>query len=458
MKPILSLASAGKLDPYLILKYSLSESDLISSAASGAYSIVRDKLLSKKVLFVIGKGNNGADGLEMAYLASKENKNVSVMLLSEEGSAENIKRRKLTQDIDRTSSLEGYDVIVDAIFGFGFKGELSGVYKEVVDNINESGAYIISLDVPSAFKVVADETVSFTTLKLDFFEPMHRRFAGSVHLFNPGFPIDEIEASPDDIYLFTDSDISLEPFGITEYKNTRGHVAVIGGSSRYPGAPVLSIRAAIKSGAGMATLVSSSDVLELAYAHYPSIIRQKENTFDPSRYDSFVIGPGWDEGDGTLLDQVIESGKRFVVDADGIKHLKGRRLGWNGVITPHIGEWKRLCASLSISSGIGNSEELCSSLRFVAKTLQCVVVLKSSTIWICSSDKIMIYDGVNPSVAVAGSGDVLSGIIGALLCSGEDVFSSALNGVIIHQGAGRRAHDEKGYYMAEDLVEAIRGI
>lgn len=456
MKPIFSLSSAQFFDHALIDKYSLDESELVSSAAKGCYLAVRDKLLSHKVLFVVGKGNNGSDGIEMARLAARENTNVSILYISDDGNDENMRRRESVSHIDRAFSTRGFDVIVDAIFGFGFRGELSGFAREIINEINQSGAYVISIDVPSASTVIANETISLSTLKLDLYEPLHRSQTGIIHYFNPGFPSEELVFSKDDIYMVDDSDLSLKTIGITDYKNSRGHIAVVAGSDRYPGAPILTIRSAIKSGAGMASLISKQRVLDLAYAHYPSIILQSEDAFDPLRYDAIVVGPGWDYGNEGILDKVIDSGKPFVVDADGLKFLKNKKLGHKAVITPHLGEWKKLCSQLEIPSGLGESGKLCQSIREVSKRLECTIVLKSSTLWICSQERIAIYDAVNPSVGVAGSGDVLAGILGAMMCSSDDILQVAINGVIIHQMAGKQARKKNGFYMAEDLIEEIR--
>ena len=169
-----------------------------------------------------------------------------------------------------------------------------------------------------------------------------------------------------------------------------------------------------------------------------------------SSCDSFVVGPGWGEGDRKLLEGVIETGKPFVVDADGIKHLGGLKLSLRAVITPHIGEYTRLCAILEIENS--NLEE---SIRQVARTLECIVVLKSSTVLITDGDVLYVYDGANPSLGVAGSGDVLAGITGAFLACGMNPLLSAVNAVILHQRSGREAERMYGFYSAENLVDTI---
>lgn len=455
MKPVYSLKSASSLDRSLISAYALSESSLIDGAANGAYRIIKKRVLNKKVLFVIGKGNNGSDGLELARILSKESNRISILYLSDDGNDENLKRREKVSFLPRAFEVSGYDVIVDCIFGFGFKGELDGIYRDIINEINSSGSYIISLDVPSAGKIIANETVVFMANKVELLEPLSRVNSGILHLVNPGFPENELVSSNDNIYLLDDEDLDIQPFRLSDYKNTRGHIAVIGGSRKYPGAPVLSIQGAIKSGVGLATLISKKEVLSLVYSSYPSILLQEEDDIDFDKYSAIVVGPGWDSGSEPLLQRAIESQKPLVIDADGIKLLKDKHLGWNGVITPHLGEYRKLCEEFGIDTGFGDAEKLLASISYVARRLECIVVLKGSVLWISDGDKLFIYDGHNPSLGVAGSGDILSGIIGALLSSGETPLKGAVNGVILHQIAGRKAHEKYGYYMAEKLIEEI---
>lgn len=455
MRAVYSLDGAKNLDKKLIEEYSLIESELIDSAAMNAYKAVREYLIDKKVLFLIGPGNNGSDGLEMARLLAKENLNVSLFYLYDKGNDENLKRRARIDYLDRAFEFTRYDVIVDALFGFSFRGEVDEYLSEVINEVNHSGSFVISLDVPSALKIRADITVEFMVDKLLVYHPMLRAQAGRIYLRNPGFPEAEIRKSQEGIYLLEDSDQIKREVSLSDYKNTRGHLAVAGGSDRYPGAPVLSCLAAFHSGAGLVSLMSKESVMDKVFSSYPSIITSKKE-LPLADYDSILLGPGWDDGDERKLCEAIDSGRPFVVDADGLKLLNGKKLKWRGIITPHIGEYKRICRDLGVEDGMNKSDELIDSIKLVSKKLEAVVVLKSSTVWITDSDQVYIYDGANPSLGVAGSGDVLSGIIAAETLSSHDMLSSAINGVIIHQRAGKRAHERYGYYTAEELIGEIR--
>ena len=434
MRPLYSAESAKKLDHYLIEKHSLSESALIDSAAKEVFDAVRDKLLSKRVLFLIGPGNNGADGLEMARLLSRENQNISLFFLSENGSVETTKRRDKYSYINRAFEVSGYDVIVDALFGFSFRGEADDYLLEIINEVNSSGSFVISIDIPSANLIRADVTVSLMCSKLELYHPLER-------------------SRSEDSFLFDESDLSLKDIPLDGYKNTRGHVAVLGGSDSYPGAPILTSLAAFHAGAGLVTLISNDFVLERAFKHHPSIMQS--NGDDLSKFSSLAIGPGWDTGSEKLLERAISSGKNMVIDADGIKLLKDKKLGHRAILTPHIGEYKRLCSLLGIDNGLDSADSLRKSLKALSDELECVVVLKSSTVWISNGESLFVFDGANPSLGVAGSGDVLCGIIASLLAQGAELLDAAINGVIMHQSAGRRAKERYGYYSAEELIGEI---
>jgi ADP-dependent NAD(P)H-hydrate dehydratase / NAD(P)H-hydrate epimerase len=445
MLPLLSLSEASALDKALIEKCGLDESSLVSSAALGAYETYKDIFRGKSVLFVVGKGNNGSDALALAALALPSASKVSVYNHFDKGNEENERRKSLLPPSAFVDSPVPSDVIVDGLFGVKCRLPLDERTGRLVDWINSSSSVVLSLDCPSGMLVRADYTITFMCQKREMYYPRLRGNAGRITLFNPGFPPHEIKGDGS-AFLLEDGDYSVPSFGIADYKNTRGHVTVVGGSEKYPGAAVLSSLAAFHAGAGKVSVLSSPSVRNAVLSSYPSIM-VTDSLFQG---DSFVVGPGWGEGDRKLLEDVTATGKPFVVDADGIKHLGGLKLSHRAVITPHIGEYTRLCAILGIEKG-----DIEKNIRGVALTLECVVVLKSSTVLITDGDVLYVCDGANPSLGVAGSGDVLAGITGAFLASGMNPLLSAVNAVILHQRSGREAERMYGFYSAENLVDTI---
>ena len=450
MENLFSLSVSSEMDHDLISKHSLSEEKLIDGAARGAFEIFRPYIEGKDVLFLVGKGNNGSDALEMARLSMKIAKRVSVYALFETGNEENMRRRKLLGDDVFVSSIPVcLDTLVDGVFGFSFRGKMSEELEALFSQINSSSFYKIALDVPSGFSYHADATISFMCKKREMYYPENRRKCGEIFSCNPGFP--EKEYYESDTVLLNDEDYSTPSFSLFDYKNTRGHLLVFGGGGRYPGAPLISSLSAFHAGCGLVSLCSEKTVLDRVYNSHPSIMGvEKENVYKVKN-NAFLIGPGWDEGDRELIDYAMESRKPIVFDADSIKLIvKGDDFSHMAVLTPHLGEYRTLCRNLGVEDG-----DFMDKGRRVSEMLNAVIVIKTSVVWIFYKEKAFVYDGSNPSLGVAGSGDVLSGIIGAFLSSGMDVLDSSINGVILHQKCGKTLRDKLGFYTSEDLIEEV---
>ena len=450
MEALLAAEDAAALDRTLIDRYALDEAALIDGAALGAYECVR-RFLEGHLVFLVGPGNNGSDGVAMASLAAADGFSVSVCYLYENGSTENMRRRKaLPASVDVVRDASSASTVIDALFGFGFHGSADERTASLVSSIPD-GAVVISLDYPSAGIVAADITVMMTTGKLSLYHPLQRHRAGTLLTVNPGFPEAELGNSPSGAYLLSDSDSRMRRLSFTDYKNTRGHLCVIGGSERFSGALRLAVRSAFAAGAGLVTFISGSQAVR---EECPSAIKG-DGSEDLSRYDAVLVGPGWGSGNRDLFEAAFRSEQPLLIDADGLQFVPGHVFSGRAVLTPHVGEYRRLMASLSIPDGLESAETLSDSLRKAARMLEAVIVLKSSVVWITSGDDIFIYDGANPSLGVAGSGDVLAGTAAALLAEGESAERAAVDGVILHQRAGRSAAARLGYYSAEELVTEI---
>ncbi len=448
MLPLLTLSQSSSLDKSLIAKCGLDEHALVSNAALGAFESYKEIFTGKRVLFVVGKGNNGSDALALASLSLSVAFSVSVYCHFDSGNDENERRRRALPSSLFVDEIVESDVIVDGLFGVKCRLPLDERTEALIGRINSSGSIVIALDCPSAFLVRADYTITFMCQKEEMYLPDKRAFCGRITLFNPGFPSSLIRVDGTS-FLLEEEDYNPPQFNLDDYKNSRGHVCVIAGSDRYPGAAIMAALSAFHSGAGKVSVLSSEKVRNAVLSSYPSIMTAAEDSLFSS-FDSFVVGPGWDEGRGELLEKVNESGKCYVVDADGIKHLKGMLCSHHAVITPHPGEFRNLLSLLSIDEG-----NIVDNVKKVSNTLECIVVLKGVTVIISDGERVFFVDGINPSLGVAGSGDVLSGVIGAFLASGYAPLSAALNGVLLHQKSGRRAHEAYGFYSAEDLIRTI---
>ena len=409
----------------------------------GAFQLA-GPLFRGRIVLAIGPGNNGSDGIELASILHEEGYDASVLYYTENGNAENMRRREaLDPAIPIVSSLAGFDTVVEALFGFGIDPG-RGEFRTLLSTI-DSRAEVIALDVPAGFAFDADATVTFMAPKAEMYLPGLRGRCGRILRFNPGFPEEGLDGSS--IHLLSDDDSAIRRISLADYKNSRGHVLAIGGSRRFPGALRLLCRAATAAAAGLVTVLTED---ERIFAEHPSLMPFSDDSF--SRFSSIAIGPGWDAGNEAVFDRAVASGKPMVIDADALKFVHGRRFSHKAVLTPHVGEYRALMASLGIADGLEDASMLAGSLQKASSLLEAVLVLKASSIWIADGKDIFIYDGANPSLGTAGSGDVLSGIIAALLAQGEDPLRAAVDGVILHQRAGRAAHEEYGYYTAEELI------
>ena len=450
MENLYSLSVSSEMDHDLISKHSLSEEKLIDSAANGAFDIFLPHIKGKNVLFLVGKGNNGSDALEMARLSLDVAKRVYVFPLFDKGNDENMRRRKLLSSGVFVKSIpEDVETLVDGVFGFSFRGKMSDDLVSLFYRIDSSSYYKIALDVPSGFGYRADATVSFMCRKKEMYYPENRRKCGDIFYHNPGFPEDEYYDS--DTLLLTGDDYSVPSLNLYDYKNSRGHLFVFGGSLRYPGAPLISSLSAFHAGCGLVSLCSEKEVLDRVYNSHPSIMGVEKENIRKVKNNAFLIGPGWNDGDRELIEYAIESRKPLVIDADAIKLIeRGHDFSSLAVLTPHLGEFRTLCSNLGIEEG-----DFYEKSRKVSEMLDAVIVIKTSVVWIFYKEKSYVYDGSNPSLGVAGSGDVLSGIIGAFLSRGMDPMESAINGVILHQKCGKALRERMGFYTSEDLIEEV---
>ncbi|MCK5672341.1 MAG: NAD(P)H-hydrate dehydratase, partial [Spirochaetales bacterium] len=302
--------------------------------------------------------------------------------------------------------------------------------------------------------------------KTILYYPSQRVYAGKIVVVKIGFPPSLLENPPDagDIY-FKDNPL-IPDIPTWAYKRTRGHTAVFAGASGTVGAAILSASAAGRSRSGLVTLFIDSDLYKIAASHLTSIMVRKLDTAkeDPvlKGCSSILAGPGWGTEDRSqFLKKLFESKLPGVLDADGLNllfkmeslfEINPGYLEGSWVFTPHPGEYERI-------SGIDKEIFLSSPLSYLRKTAAkygAVIVLKSHVTFIVNPEgDYTVVDGMNPSLGIGGSGDILSGIIAGLLAQGLDAYNAALFGVTLHQNIGRSCFKEKGWFLAEDLLPYI---
>lgn len=460
-----------------------------------------DRTVAKpRLVIVCGRGNNGGDGLVIARLAtiagtfgvtvvdagcgraSKESlTGVHLASCRALGVPVHEEAREVLLSLDRD------DWIVDAVSGTGLKGALRAPAGDIVDLINsvreQRGPRVFSVDVPSGLGdeyrrgypvVFADVTATVGRNKRCLFTPAGRTAAGDLYLLNIFFPRQVMQhiaggTQSEVTGLIEQSDVAhlLPPVSLTAHKGERGHVVVFAGKPGTTGAALLCATAATRARVGLVSMLVDPSVAERIDGVNPALMVNATETPEQElermqrRVDAVLIGPGWgtDARRRATLTTVIDRAHRGIIDADGLTVLSsvdtdiGSRLSsgeW--VLTPHPGECARL-------SGCDTDDVLAAPDRVakeVARKYGAVVLLKAASSWICAPDgRLRVIDGAHRSGGVGGSGDVLSGIVAALLAGGADAFSAACAAAGIHAAAIRRAYTDAGWFSAIELPDAV---
>jgi NAD(P)H-hydrate epimerase len=480
MRPIVTAAAIAEVDARAQEDANIPALILMESAGLQAWQHLQPRLTGPEglLLFLVGAGNNGGDALVVSRYAYNEGyTNQKIYLLDGNVSPSSLVQRRIIEGygievIDETGLHEALRVahwIIDGIAGTGLKGALRGTARALVEQVGQRSAHVFSIDIPSGLgdqvpvdapSIHAALTVTMGARKSAMFHPKTRSRCGAIVVVNPSFPPSMIDRLPT-VAQVDDRRMSLAPLKADDYKNSRGHVAIFGASPPYSGALRLSGRAAFASRAGLVTLACDEDLLSVVASEAPSVMVRPSGSVDPAAYDVLLAGPGWGSGRSALLKTLMASKKPMVIDADGITTLAelvtSGGLGEHGplIITPHLGELKRLASSLDVEDDT-TPLGFFSAITEVASRLDALLVVKSSLVHIVLPDRtVLVVEGCNPSLGVAGSGDVLSGIIAALWATTGDDVVAARCGVQIHQEAGRRAHAAVGYYDSEHLAEYV---
>ncbi len=489
MKQVVLSSEIAKIDTASQNLFKLPALTLMESAAMGVWSIVESRIPTKdaSLLFLCGGGNNGGDALAVARLAYNSGyRNIACILRGTRFSSSCDLQREIirkygieiiTIDESIPASIKirisQADYIFDGLAGTGLQGPLRGSALTLIHLANESKAYTIAIDIPSGISeevsssaphCKADLCITFGMRKVAMYHPLTRSACGEILVKNPSFPPQLLKEVPIVADLYAKGDMTLTKLSSSSYKNKRGHLGIVGGSEEYTGAARLSARAAFVSRSGLVTLFCDEDIYPIAASESPSVmVRVLEDVRELASYDALLIGPGWGNNRSALLEKMFSLGKSVVLDADGIRAyaalLKEKKDIPHGplILTPHLGELKQLTSVLYEDAPGDTPLDFFTMIQEVAEKLTAVLVVKSSLVHIAfpGERRIAVIEGLNPSLGVAGSGDVLSGSIAALLGGGMTVRDAAIQGVLLHQGAGSFAHAKFGYYDSETLVECL---
>ena len=488
MKQVLTPEESRQADRTLIEDYGIPGLTLMERAAEGVAQAVRRQVRPpERTLVLCGTGNNGGDGLAVLRLLHEAGYPADGFLY---GSPTALRGDALTNYtralacgchlLEEAPQFDAYRCVVDALFGTGLSRDLSPQLCELIGALNRSGAYTVAVDIPSGIDgltgrrcgaaVEADETVTFQYLKRGLLLFPGRSCAGRVSVH----PIAEPHPAASAVCWLEEGDVAalLPARPLDSHKGNNGRALLCVGNARYTGAALLSARAALRGGAGLLTVAVPAAV-KPAFAQVPEAMCAPCG--DGTDWDAQAqaaaarllpgatavgIGSGMGEmADAALLGTVLRSGLPAAIDADALNLLARRQemlslLHANCVLTPHPAEMARLmqCETAAVlADPIGIAREMAARWR-------CTVLLKGATTCISDGERVLLNTSGNPGLAKGGSGDVLTGLLLALLAQRLSPIDAASAAAYLLGASADRAYALLGNRMlvAGDVIDAIR--
>lgn len=491
---LFSARQIREADAYTIQHEPISSVALMERAANACFRWIQKQPFGKLHIQVFcGLGNNGGDGLVLAKLLLDAGYAVSVYIVhySNKRSGDfNFNEQQLkglyashVNDLHEGHSfpvIHENNVIIDALFGTGLSKPVSGLAADVIHYLNSSEAKIVSIDIASGLFadqhsdpqwaiIEPDYTLSFQFPKLAFLFAENEPFTGKWEVLDIGLHQRFIEEEPVTNYLLNRSFIKhlLTPRKKFSHKGTFGHALLIAGSYGKIGAALLSAKALVRSGAGLLTVNIPHCGYTIMQSSVPEamVLTDKHERYitedlQCEPYSAIGIGPGIGtrQETGNALKMNLQSCKKAVVlDADALNCISMNKellflIPKHSVLTPHLKEFERLTRKAANDFDRNRLQIEFSQLH------QVYVVLKGAHTCISTPEGICYFNSSgNPGMAKGGSGDVLTGIITALLAQGYSSLHSAIIGVHIHGLAGDIAKEQKGEtgMIATDIIDAL---
>ncbi|MFF0744498.1 NAD(P)H-hydrate dehydratase [Streptomyces sp. NPDC004111] len=488
----------------------LGDGVLMQRAAAGLAAACADvlgRVYGTRIVLLVGSGDNGGDALYAGARLARRGAGVTAVLVDARGRAHEgglaalrgaggsvvpgpHRPHEVHEEGAGAAGSAAYtalaraSLVLDGITGIGGRGGLREEAVPLVRAAERSGAVLVAVDLPSGVDadsgrvdgecVHADVTVTFGAYKPGLLIDPARECAGALRYVDIGLETAGVPAAVEALQHADVARLLPEPAAESD-KYRRGVVGVVAGSARYPGAAVLAVAGALRGGAGAVRYVGQG--ADAVLARFPETLVGRGTPGEAGRVQAWVIGPGLDDGTEGALEEVLASDVPVLVDADGLRGLdpeavRGRSAAT--LLTPHAGEAARL---LGVERGVVEERRL-DSVRKVAVRFGATVLLKGSTTLIAGpgpgtgagAGAGLELDGgrpvrVNPTgtgwLATAGSGDVLAGLVGALMAAGLPVFDAASVGAYLHGLAGRgaaRGAPVSAGDVAEGIGEAWRSV
>lgn len=451
----------------------------------------RGSIVGSRVVILTGTGNNGGDALWAGQMLARRGVAVTALTLGpqwhEAGAQALIRAGGRVEAVDlaiHARAINRADLILDGILGIGGSGALRPVAAEVAALAAAAAAPVVAVDLPSgvnadtgavadaAAVIVADETVTFGCLKPGLLVSPGAEVAGRVTLVDIGLPLTQIATSALQLVREADAAALLPQPGPRDDKYTRGVVGVVAGSVPYPGAAVMCSGSARLGGAGMVRYAGAAP--DPVVAHWPEVVLAHSGPASAGRVQAWIVGPGAgvDSDARDRLVQALNLDVGVVIDADGLtlvaqdqdlRDLLASRHddGLITILTPHAGEFARLGFPLSK----GEDADRVGAVRAAAASLGAVVLLKGHETIVAEPGGAAVVNVVSDSsLATAGSGDVLAGLLGSMVAA-ELARNHSLDSVgtaelaacaaLVHGVAGGIAAGGGEPVTAQDVLAAV---
>lgn len=458
--------------------------DLMERAGQAvAASALRHYPQAQRFVVLCGGGNNGGDGYVAARALLQSGAVVAVYHLGDVGALSGDARTAFERSGVTPLPLDGYfpvagDVVIDAVFGAGLSRDVPQELIRVIEAVTRAKVPVLAVDLPSGLcgrrgvplgaSFRAERTVTFMARKPGHLLMPGRELCGTLEVFDIGIPSRILDAHAGSVaenspLIWRDP---LPHADMETHKFRRGHLTVFSGPAHATGASRMTALSALKAGAGIVTIAAPRQALDVLSVTLTAVMNAPvddaddlRSWLDDGRHGTFVLGPGFGDLEKARHFVSLLGDKAVVLDADAITAFRDHRdalfarvTSGTGkfVLTPHEGEFARLFPDLAADKMLSKIEK---AQVASARSGAALVYKGADTVIAAPDGRALVNTNAPASLATAGSGDVLAGIIGALLAQGAPAFEAAAAGVWLHGEAGHRAGDG---LTAEDLAHAVR--
>ena len=486
------VVTAGEMRAYEAARFTDGRADSLDwmeRAAAGVDAVLAARYAGKRALVLCGGGNNGGDGLALLRLLRNRDAAVEGVLLADPSALRGDAKTNFTRALEcgaligfslTNEALARCGVVVDALFGTGLSRPLSGAAREAAERVNESGKPVVAVDIPSGVDattggVLGEAVRADATVAFEFYKRGHLLFPGRARCGEIVLvPLSgEADDGSGNAYVLEKSDAAalLPPRALDAHKGAGGRALLCVGSERLTGAALLCCGAALRAGAGLVTAAVPGAV-KSAFSLLPEAMAVPVSSGGDWNEAAALeaatlltgknaVGIGCGAGEGDILPLIVralDSRLPLLLDADALNQLSRRpeillRLHENVVLTPHPAEMARLCGE-PLERILADPIE---TARTYAARWGCVVLLKGATTCVSDGKTVRLNTSGNPGLAKGGSGDVLSGLITAMLSQGLKPFDAACAGAYLLGASADAALELLGtrMLMARDVIEVV---